>query len=238
MVEDITAEEFFSRFYEAAVPVLIRNFLRGCPAILQWSPARLAERFGDVAVDVMTNVREHSNYAAEQNRYALRMTVRELVEQIRRDPESGDLYLVAQSSAFQLSGLGRLADEVKLDARMFDGERQQERTSLWLGPGNTVTPLHHDLMNVMLAQVWGSKRVMLIAPSETGGIYNSRRGYSDVDPEAPDLERFPLFQNVAVSVVMLERGNALFLPQSWWHHVRSLTPSISLSISNFVWPNG
>jgi hypothetical protein len=237
-VEEITANEFFSRFYAAGVPLLIRGFFRHCPAVLEWSPARLAERFGDAVVDVMTNLRKHPNYAGERNRYARKMTMRELVEAIKRDPEGGDLYLAAQSRAFERLSLGQLANEVNLDPLMFDGKHQRERTSLWLGPGNTVTPLHYDQMNVILAQVWGSKRVLLIAPSETGSLYNRRGGYSDVDPESPDFERFPLFQNVAVSVMMLEPGSALFLPRGWWHQVRSLTPSISLSISNFVWPNG
>jgi ribosomal protein L16 Arg81 hydroxylase len=32
-------------------------------------------------------------------------------------------------------------------------------------------------------------------------------------------------------------GDALFIPVGWWHHVRSLETSISVSSTNFAFPN-
>jgi hypothetical protein len=29
----------------------------------------------------------------------------------------------------------------------------------------------------------------------------------------------------------------LFIPVGWWHHVRSLSVSISTTFTGFVWPN-
>jgi ribosomal protein L16 Arg81 hydroxylase len=37
--------------------------------------------------------------------------------------------------------------------------------------------------------------------------------------------------------VVLEPGQALFIPVGWWHHVRSLDVSISVSFTNFLAPN-
>jgi ribosomal protein L16 Arg81 hydroxylase len=33
--------------------------------------------------------------------------------------------------------------------------------------------------------------------------------------------------------VLLDPGQVLFLPVGWWHHVRSMDISISLSFTNF-----
>jgi ribosomal protein L16 Arg81 hydroxylase len=35
----------------------------------------------------------------------------------------------------------------------------------------------------------------------------------------------------------LEPGEAIFIPVGWWHHVKSLEVSISVSFTNFVFPN-
>jgi mannose-6-phosphate isomerase-like protein (cupin superfamily) len=32
-------------------------------------------------------------------------------------------------------------------------------------------------------------------------------------------------------------GQALFIPVGWWHCVEALETSISMSFTNFVWPN-
>ena len=103
-----------------------------------------------------------------------------------------------------------------------------------MGPGNTITPLHYDLKNVILAQMFGKKKVYLISPQDTWCVYNVRGGYSEVDPERPELSAYPLFAKASVFTVDLDAGDGLFIPVRWWHHVRALSPSISLSLSNFT----
>jgi hypothetical protein len=56
------------------------------------------------------------------------------------------------------------------------------------------------------------------------------RQASAVDFDNPDLERFPLYRQVQFQEAILEPGDLLFIPQSWWHYLRALEPSISLSI--------
>src|SRR5581483_11277393 len=108
---------------------------------------------------------------------------------------------------------------------------------LWFGPGGTVTPLHHDVLNVMLVQVYGRKLVRLISPLESHCLYHDVGVYSKVDPTRPDAERFPRFSRVRPFNILLEPGQALFMPAGWWHHVTALDTSISLSFSNFRWVN-
>jgi Cupin-like domain len=40
----------------------------------------------------------------------------------------------------------------------------------WFGPAGTITPIHHDPMNVMLCQVAGRKRVRLWSPNDTPNL--------------------------------------------------------------------
>jgi ribosomal protein L16 Arg81 hydroxylase len=116
-------------------------------------------------------------------------------------------------------------------------EASREHAFFWFGPGGTETPLHHDTMNILFAQVVGRKRLLLIPPEQSEFVYNRIGVYGDVDPETPDLERYPLYQRVTPISVEVAPGEMLFLPVGWWHHVRSLEPSITLTFTNFAFPN-
>jgi hypothetical protein len=47
-----------------------------------------------------------------------------------------------------------------------------------------------------------------------------------VDPDAPDLDRFPRFAEAAKlgQSATLEPGDAIYIPFHWWHAVESLDP--------------
>jgi ribosomal protein L16 Arg81 hydroxylase len=61
--------------------------------------------------------------------------------------------------------------------------------------------------------------------------------YAAVDPEAPDLQRFPWWPDVLVRDEVIEPGELLVLPVGWWHHVRALDVSVSLAVNALRVPN-
>jgi hypothetical protein len=127
------------------------------------------------------------------------------------------------------------------DIAMFPGiineNGNPEGLNLWIGPANTVTHFHHDVVNVLFTQIHGRKNFKLVSPLETHLLYNDYGVFSEVDPDRPDLARHPLFRSVRLHEVVLEPGDVIFLPVGWWHHVRALDVSISLSYSNFMVAN-
>jgi lysine-specific demethylase 8 len=52
---------------------------------------------------------------------------------------------------------------------------------------------------------------------------------SQVNAEEPDLEAFPLFQKVKCVESVLQPGDMLYIPPKWWHYLRSLDTSFSVS---------
>jgi len=100
---------------------------------------------------------------------------------------------------------------------------------LWIG-GPLRTQTHNDRDHNLACVIAGRRRFLLFPPEQVANLYvgppDNPPPLSLVDPEAPDLARFPGYADAiaAAEVAWLEPGDALFMPKYWWHHVTSLDP--------------
>ncbi len=100
---------------------------------------------------------------------------------------------------------------------------------LWLG-GPVRTQIHNDPDHNLACVLAGRRRFLLFPPEQVANLYigppDRPPPLSLVDPEAPDLERFPRFADAlaAARIAELGPGDALLLPKYWWHHVTSRDP--------------
>lgn len=103
----------------------------------------------------------------------------------------------------------------------------------WLGPEGTTSPMHIDEKHNLLCQVFGSKRIILAAPEDSVNLYpfegDMLKNTSQIDAEYLDYEHFPLVKNVKFFSFTLYPGEMLYIPPKWWHFVRSLSKSFSVS---------
>ena len=161
----------------------------------------------------------------------------DFIDQVLAAGDSNDLYLVANHRNMDRAALQTLYDDVALDPDYLDPHRLAGSVALWVGPGGTVTPMHHDTCNILFGQVYGRKRFRLVAPWDAALLAATRGVYSRLDPEAPDLAAYPDFARSVVKDVTLDPGEMLFIPVGWWHHVRAISLSINLAFTNFTRSN-
>ncbi|MBN8807847.1 MAG: cupin-like domain-containing protein [Sphingomonas sp.] len=103
---------------------------------------------------------------------------------------------------------------------------------LWIGNATQVAT-HYDMSSNIACVVAGRRRFTLFPPDQLANLYVGPLDHtlagqpvSMVDPEAPDVDRYPRFTDALTHAETAELGpgDAIFIPPLWWHHVRAFDP--------------
>jgi ribosomal protein L16 Arg81 hydroxylase len=230
-------QEFLDGYYSQNRPVIIEGAMNDWPAMTQWTAENLKRRFGDRIVELQANRNNDSLYELNQEKLKQDMTFGEFVDITETAGQTNNWYMTANNSGKNKAALRELWDDIVLFPDYLRDDDPTNRGFFWFGPAGTVTPLHHDLTNNFMAQVRGKKLIRLVAPYDLANIYNHRHCYSQVDLDRVDEQRFPQFKDARVIDVVIGPGDLFFLPVGWWHYVRGLEISITMTFTNFVFDN-
>ncbi|WP_033074157.1 cupin-like domain-containing protein [Sphingopyxis sp. MWB1] len=227
-------DDFYRFYYEANRPAKIRGLVDHWPALSRWSLEHFSAVAGGVIVEAQVEREADPDYELTKDKHRKKIRFDELIDWLRRDESSNDIYLTAYNSGVNAAALAPLWDDLEpIDLLTPKAERDG---FFWLGPRGTLTPWHHDLTNNLLVQVVGRKLVRLAPPWAFERMRNSRHCFSDWEnyplPAGPGDEYRP-----PVLEAVIEPGEAIFLPVGWWHQVEALDLSASMSFTNFQRPN-
>jgi hypothetical protein len=203
-----------------AMPLVIAGGVAQSTAVRNWSPRELARRF-DITVDAALDLPGgHAPYMDDAEAHAARIPFSELVNRIER----GERCYLHQASVENFEGL---LDEIDLSDLT---AVPPYFVSLWVG-NNTRGGLHFDPADNVLAQIYGSKRAVLVAPKYLRAlrVLPDVPHKSGLSPEQIESEDDRALSRIERWRTTLDPGDVLYIPRGWWHYLASPDASISIN---------
>ncbi|NWS21823.1 KDM8 protein, partial [Pachyramphus minor] len=219
-------EHFRDNYLIPERPVVLEGVMDHWPCMKKWSVDYFCQVAGCRTVPVEVGAR----YTDEEWSQQL-MTVSDFISQYIMDENS--VGYLAQHQLFDQ--IPELKEDISIPDYCCLGEGEEDDITInaWFGPGGTISPLHQDPQQNFLAQVLGRKYIRLYSPQDSENLYPHEsqilHNTSQVDVEDPDLVKFPNFTKAVFQSCILMPGQILFIPVKYWHYVRSLELSFSVS---------
>ncbi|XP_065183107.1 tRNA wybutosine-synthesizing protein 5-like [Sycon ciliatum] len=240
VVENVTKELFLSEIYPARKPAILRGIELG-EAVRTWTPEYLSTTVGSRPVKVHVCPSDKMDFVKKNFAYK-NLGFDELVQ---RASATGPLteFFYSENEKYYLRALGddarkdcadfavqfpEIANDLQLPCYFDDS--QFFSSVLRLGSPGIQLWTHYDVMDNVLVQVKGSKRVVLFAPSDALHLYLSSDKSPILDPLEPDLKAYPDYAHAQRWVCTLREGEVLFMPALWSHNVLALDFGVAVNV--------
>ena len=234
-IKPVDEVNFFNHYYRHNQPVVLEGLAKDWVALERWTPTYLTQILGEEEVEVTTERESDPDYDMNFKKHSTTMLMRDFLQKVQMVGKSNDIYMTANNRMMERPAFLKLLDDVKPPLSYVHGDTFAGCSSLWIGPEGTKTPLHHDNTNIVFCQITGRKEFHMVSPLETILFkWATRTYYNKANLNPVDLKQFPELADVQIHKLILEPGDALFIPVGWWHQVRSLDFSISLSFTNLL----
>ncbi len=227
VVEDISREDFYENYLKKRKPVVIRNMARKWPAYQKWNLDFMKNTVGDIVVPLYDSSK--ADPAAPINTAAAKMKFTEYIDLIKETPTDLRIFFFDPIKA---------APELLNDyifPKDLMGGFLDKYPSMFFGGKGSVTFMHFDIdmPHIFHTHFNGRKHVLLFDYKWKERLYKlpfATYALEDYDIEHPDFEKFPALDGIEGIECFLEHGDTLFMPTGWWHWMKYLDGSFSISL--------
>ncbi|XP_028925676.1 tRNA wybutosine-synthesizing protein 5 isoform X1 [Ornithorhynchus anatinus] len=230
-LEGVTRDQFLQLIYPQRKPVVLRGLELG-PCTTRWTaPDYLCRAGGRVPVKIHVSAGPQMDFISKNFVYRT-LPFDTFVQRAAEEKHAS--FFISEDERYYLRSLGddprkdaadvrkqfpSLAGDIEIP-EFFEKERFFSSVFRISSPGLQLWT-HYDVMDNLLIQVTGKKRVVLFSPRDAEYLYLSGGKSAVLDVDDPDLERFPLFSKARRYECSLEGGDVLFIPALWFHNVIS-----------------
>ncbi|SDE58590.1 cupin-like domain-containing protein [Riemerella columbipharyngis] len=227
VVEDITKEDFYHKYLKTRQPVVIKNMARKWPAYKKWTLEYMKETVGDVEVPLYDSSK--ADPAAPINAPTTKMKFGDYIDLIEREPTDLRIFLFDP-----IKHAPKLLDDYVFPKDLMGGFLDKY-PNMFFGGRGSVTFLHFDIdmAHIFHTHFNGRKHILLFDYKWKERLYQipyATYALEDYDISNPDFDKFPALNGVEGIECFLEHGDTLFMPTGWWHWMKYLDGSFSISL--------
>jgi hypothetical protein len=226
-VDTISPEDFKKNYLDARRPLVIKGLTKNWPARERWTAEYLKEVVGNQVVPLYDNSK--ADPAKPINSKAAEMPFDEYIDLIKSQPTELRIFFF---NIFKQAP--QLLNDIVLPKDLMGGFLES-MPAMFFGGSNSVTFLHYDidLPHIFHTHFGGRKHVILFENKWKRRLYcipNATYALEDYDVANPNTKLFPALDGVEGTEVFLEHGDTLFMPTGYWHWMKYLDGSFSLSL--------
>lgn len=221
--QEVTREKFRDEYLSESRPLIINGFADLFPAGKLWGFDYLNQKIGEHVIGVIDNSKKKNTAVTSPD---LRMKFSEFLAIIRRDEETP--YRIFAFNLFREFPEMRKEFPTPEIIRGLLGNLGLT----FFGGKNTTVRFHYDIdcSGVLMTQVIGRKRVILIPPQYDRLLYKVPfASFSLIDLEKPDYAKFPGLNYIKGYDFILQPHDALFMPARYWHFNTYLEGGMAIS---------
>jgi hypothetical protein len=226
-VDSITKEDFIANYLKPRKPLVIRNATQSWPALQKWTFDYLKETVGDQLVPLYDSAK--ADPAKPINASAAEMKFGDYIDLIQKEPTDLRIFLFDP-----IKHAPKLLDDYRSPTDLMGGFLDKYPNMFFGGEGS-ITFLHYDidLAHIFHTHFNGRKHVILFDNKWSERLYKipfATYALEDYDIENPDFKKFPALDGVEGHEIILEHGDTLFMPTGYWHWMKYLDGSFSISL--------
>ena len=227
VVEDISEQDFREKYLKPRKPVVIRNMARKWPAYQKWTMDYMKEVVGDVEVPLYDSSK--ADPSAPINASAAKMKFGDYIDLIQEKPTDLRIFLFDP-----IKSAPKLLEDY-ISPKDLMGGFLDKYPNMFFGGKGSVTFLHFDIdmAHIFHTHFNGRKHILLFDYKWKERLYQipyATYALEDYDVSNPDFEKFPALDGVEGIECFLEHGDTLFMPTGWWHWMKYLDGSFSISL--------
>ncbi|MFA4867136.1 MAG: cupin-like domain-containing protein [Pedobacter sp.] len=227
IVNDISKSDFEKHYLNTRKPLIIKNMSKTWPAHDKWTLDYMKAVVGDKMVPLYDSSK--ADPSKPINASAAEMKFEDYIELIKNTPTDLRIFLFDP-----IKQAPKLLEDYRAPKDLMGGFLDSYPNMFFGGKGS-VTFLHYDIdmAHIFHTHFNGRKHVILFENKWKERLYQipyATYALEDYDVENPDFERFPALKGVKGIEAFLEHGDTLFMPTGYWHWMKYLDGSFSISL--------